>query len=69
MVLGDTPSGVLVYMQYYMSPMGRPMEMPHRMMISPYEKALIKAIQGGDYEPIGEGNVGMSRCRRVAYSS
>ena len=50
MILGDTPSSVLVFMQYYMSPMDKLMEMPHMMMVFPYEEALIEAVQGGDYE-------------------
>ena len=50
MVLGDTLSNVLVFMQYYMSPMDGPMERLHMMMVSPYEEAPIEAVQGGDYE-------------------
>ena len=69
MILGDTPSGALVFMQYYMSPMDEPMERSHRMMVSPYEEAPIEAVQGCDYELTGEGNVGMPQCRCVAYQA
>ena len=35
------------------------MERLHRMMVSSYEEALVKAVWGGDYKLTREGNVRM----------
>ena len=51
-----------------MSLMDGLMERPHKMMVFSYEKVPIEVVKGGDYELTKEGNMGIPRCHRMAYS-